>query len=117
LQSNIEDILDPLQIDRLLGIFCQEQGGRALLNPIVANRVNLDATQRSEVVKIIKTSTIGKIDFFSKDAMKEAELKMKELDSSVMKILTEEQRLSFSALKGEKFQLLVRTSKDAIPSR
>ena len=116
LQSNIEDILDPLQIDRLVGIFCQQQGGKALLNPIVAKRVKLDSTQKEKMVTIVKTSTIGKVDAFSKEAMKDVELKVKALDSSILEILTEEQRHSFSALTGEKFEL-IRASKDASPSK
>ena len=54
--SAITEILNPLQVDRLVGIYCQQEGGLALVNSLVATRIDLSEDSRKKVADEIRKS-------------------------------------------------------------
>lgn len=103
-QLIVEDILDPLQVGRLVGLFCQQEGGMAIFNLLVAERIGLSPSQRAKAAELLKKSVTEKMDFQSKDAMTVLMRKRKETEGLILDLLTEEQKNTFATLKGGEFK-------------
>jgi len=109
--SAIAEILDPLQVDRLIGIYCQQEGVLAFVNSLVATRIGLSEDSRKKVSDEIRKSLVGNMDFPGKDgaggkvALNALLNRRKDTEGSIRKILTEEQRTTFESLLGVPFKL------------
>lgn len=127
LDSKIEDILDPDQFDRLLGLFAQRGLSQALTHKAIGERLELSADTVKKVREVDAESAAAMRDLFpgpgaggqgggrqgggfgnfDRERMEEMREKMqearKEAEEKMLALLTADQKQKLEELKGEKF--------------
>jgi len=105
-ESQLADILDPVQLDRLLGIYLQQNGGMALSNSLIAERIKLSVNQRAAIGGIaVSQLTRYKIDVSSRDFVQTINEMNDKTEKLMLDVLTDEQKEEVKALMGSKFEL------------
>ncbi|TWT82102.1 hypothetical protein CA13_35630 [Planctomycetes bacterium CA13] len=115
-QSQIEQVLLPDQMDRLKEISLQVRGVMALSDPDVQSELGITSEQKEKLESVRNSAQEGMRDkmrdmrdlFQSGDSEKiqEAVAKVrKEIDGKVMDVLTGEQKSKFEKMKGEPFEM------------
>lgn len=131
LDAKIEDILDPDQFDRLLGLFAQRGLSQALTHKAISERLELSADTVKKVREVEAESMAAIRDLFPgpgaggqgggrqgggfgnfdpeemRKRMEQMREKMqearKEAEEKILALLTDDQKEKLEALKGEKF--------------
>ncbi len=118
-QEVLDEVLSPEHQKRLMGLFVQQSGVRAVANELIAKEINLDEAGVAKVKEVTtKASTAmrdkmqemrdsGTPDFAKlREAMDGVQ---KDTEKSIEGILTADQKAALEALKGEKFTFPERT--------
>jgi Spy/CpxP family protein refolding chaperone len=109
-EDKLEDVLDPKQMDRLLGLFVQRDEVRSLTNKLVMARLKISADQKTKMEDLEKAAGDamrsaftggGRPDEASREKMRAT---MKENEEKILAVLTDEQKKSMEDLKGAKFE-------------
>jgi hypothetical protein len=87
--AEIDDLLDPNQVDRLLGIICQIHGVIAVVHPIIEKRLEISVKQRAKIHGIIKGFKPGKDD----------------IRETILNVLTDDQKQKLDSMKGKPIEL------------
>lgn len=116
-QEILDEVLAPDKQKRLMGLYAQQAGVRAVANELIAKEIGLDeagiakvkevttkaATSMSEKMREVRESG----DFAKMREMMESS--QKETEKAILDVLTDEQEKALEALKGEKFAFPERT--------
>jgi hypothetical protein len=108
MEAKLEEVLDPNQMDRLLGLFVQQQGAMSLNHSMVATKLNVTAEQKAKMAEMAKEGgeAIGKL--FSNgpnpEAMEKMQSMRKEGEEKILAMLTAEQKKSMEDMKGAEFK-------------
>lgn len=109
--AKIQDILDPAQFDRLLGIFAQQDTVRALNHKLISERLSITEEQKGKIKAAEEESGQKLRDLFTggggrpgPEAFEKMQAARKETEEKVVGVLTDEQKKKFDELKGEKFE-------------
>lgn len=109
-EGKLEEVLDPKQMDRLLGLFVQRDEIRTLSNAIVAAKLKITDEQKAELAKIEKANGEAMMSAFSGggggggDMREKFQAMRKENEEKTMGILTAEQKKTMEDMKGAKFE-------------
>lgn len=109
--SKIQDILDPTQFDRLLGIFAQQDAVRALNHKLIAERLVITEEQKGKMKTVEEESGEKLREMFTggggrpgPEMFEKMQAARKETEEKIVGVLTAEQKKKFDELKGEKFE-------------
>jgi Spy/CpxP family protein refolding chaperone len=109
-EGKLEEVLDPKQMDRLLGLFVQRDEIRTLSNAIVAAKLKITDEQKAELAKIEKANGEAMMSAFSGggggggDMREKFQAMRKENEEKTMGVLTAEQKKTMEDMKGPKFE-------------
>ncbi len=110
-ESKIAEILDPVQMDRLVGLFIQRDGARTLNSKIISTRLGITEDQKAKVADQEKIageemrSLFGGGGGFGGGDMREKMDKMrKDSEEKITGLLTAAQKAKMEELKGAKFE-------------
>lgn len=109
-EGKLEEVLDPKQMDRLLGLFVQRDEIRTLSNAIVAAKLKITDEQKAELAKIEKANGEAMMSAFSGggggggDMREKFQAMRKENEEKTMGVLTAEQKKTMEDMKGAKFE-------------
>jgi Spy/CpxP family protein refolding chaperone len=121
-ESKIEEILDPVQFDRLLGLFVQRGLGQGLTHKTIAARVGVDEGLQEKIREIDGGVMASMGQMFQRPEggggppdreemrkrFEESREKMqkarKEADEKIMGLLNSDQKTKLEQLKGDKFE-------------
>jgi len=87
--AEIEDVLNPNQVDRLLAIFCQIHGAIAVTHPIVEKRLGISINQRTRIHGIVRNFKLGD----------------EGIEDLILNVLTDDQKRELVSMKGKSFEL------------
>ena len=104
LSTSLEEILDPVQMDRLLGIYIQQNGGLALCNSIVTKRLAISSDQSKLIMKVAINQGRQEFAFNAPNALEAINLRRKGMEDQMVAVLTDIQKRLFAELRGEKFE-------------
>ena len=105
-EDKLSDILDPIQMDRLVGLHIQKDGVQSFSSKTVAARLKITADQKAKVTALVTSAgeemraamTPG-ADF--REVMEKVR---KESEEKTMAVLTADQKAEMEKIKGEKFE-------------
>jgi hypothetical protein len=112
-QDLVDEVLEPAQQKRLLGLLVQQRGVRSVTNSMVAKEISLSEDGVKKATEAMMQSMEGmrekmrpaegeRPDFTKmREAMEEAN---KEADKAIEATLSDDQKKALDALKGEKFE-------------
>ena len=113
-EAKLEEVLDPKQMDRLLGLYVQRDELRTLSNVIVAAKLKITEDQKAELAKLEKAAGEAMMSAFSgggaggggggADMREKMTTMRKENDEKTMKVLTDAQKKTMEDMKGAKFE-------------
>jgi hypothetical protein len=112
-ESKLEDILDPMQMDRLLGLFVQRDNYQTLSNKLIQAKIKFTSAQETKLKDVEKENNEANQKAMSemrggggdRDAMREKMTALrKENEDRVAAILTDEQKKTMEEMKGPKFE-------------
>jgi len=93
--SRLDEILDPIQLNRLVGIYIRRIGGMTLCNSMVADKLNLTDAQRQQISEIASKQTLGDYSKIRGDIKEQIALRRIETGRQMLSVLTSEQRRLF----------------------
>ena len=104
-ESKLGDILDPVQMDRLVGLYVQRDGVRTLNSKTIATRLEITADQKAKM-KEQQTSAMEEFRAaMTPGADRDAIEKLRtQGEKKMMDILTQAQKDKMESLKGAKFE-------------
>lgn len=111
-EGKVEEILDPKQMDRLLGLLIQRDGTRSVNTAILATRLKITEEQKTKMAEVEKAAGEAMRGLFSggtggppgPEVMEKMQTMRKENDEKLAAILTAEQKSEMESMKGEKFE-------------
>lgn len=112
-EGKLEEVLDPKQMDRLLGLYVQRDELRTLSNVIVAVKLKITEDQKAELAKLEKAAGEAMMSAFSggaggggggADMREKFQAMRKESEEKTMSVLTAEQKKTMEDMKGAKFE-------------
>ena len=107
-EAKVEEILDPKQFDRLVGLYIQRANLQSLNTKLVATRLGITEEQKTKVAEINKANGEKMRELFQAGFGPDAREKMgkmrDEADAKIKEILTAKQKEDMEALKGAEFK-------------
>ena len=111
-EAKVEEILDPKQFDRLVGLYIQRANLQSLNTKLVATRLGITEEQKTKVAEIKKANgekmreKMRELfqDGFGPDAREKMGKMRDEADAKIKEILTAKQKEDMEALKGAEFK-------------
>ncbi len=107
-EAKLSEILDPAQLDRLMGLSIQRDGTRSFNSKLVAERVGITDDQKTKIAEIEKAAGEEMRALFSGGPSEDGFTKMQAIqkgtDEKVMALLNDKQKAEVETLKGEKFE-------------
>lgn len=107
-ESKLEEILDPKQLDRLVGLVIQRDNLRAINSKLVAAKLGITDEQKAKMADVEKESQEKMRELFQGGFSPEMRDKMREMreesDNKLKAILTDKQKADMEALKGAEFK-------------
>ena len=107
-EAKVEEILDPKQFDRLVGLYIQSANLQSLNTKLVATRLGITEEQKTKVAEINKANgekMREKMRELFQDGAREKMGKMRdEAEEKIKEILTAKQKQDMEALKGAEFK-------------
>jgi Spy/CpxP family protein refolding chaperone len=107
-EAKLEEILDPKQMDRLVGLVIQRDSLRAINSKLVAAKLGITDEQKAKMADVEKESQEKMRELFQGGFSPEMRDKMREMreesDNKLKAILTDKQKTDMEALKGAEFK-------------
>lgn len=114
-ESKLGEVLDPIQMDRLVGLFIQRDGVQTLSSKIISTRLEITEDQKTKLADQEKNAWEGMRSLFGSGAgggggggggdMREKMEKMrKDSEEKITGVLTAAQKAKMEELKGAKFE-------------
>jgi hypothetical protein len=107
-EAKVEEILDPKQFDRLVGLYIQSANLQSLNTKLVATRLGITEEQKTKMAEIAKANGEKMRELFQAGFGPDAREKMgkmrDEADAKIKEILTAKQKEDMEALKGAEFK-------------
>ncbi len=108
LESKLEDMLDPKQMDRLVGLVIQRENLRALSSKMVAERLEITDEQKTKMAELEKENGEKMREMFTGGFSPEMRDKIRvareEADEKIKGLLTSTQKELMETLKGPEFK-------------
>jgi len=109
MEEKLEELLDPNQMDRLVGLLAQQQGLMSLNNALIATRLGITSEQKAKMTEMEKEAGEAMRSMFSNgppgpEAFGKMQAMRKEGEAKLLALLTEDQKKSLEDLKGEAFK-------------
>lgn len=107
-ESKVEEMLDPKQVDRLIGLVIQRDNLRALNSKLVADRLGVTEEQKTKMAAIEKEQGEKMRELFQGGFNADMRDKMREMreagEAKIKDLLTDKQKSDMEALKGPEFK-------------
>ena len=107
-ESKLEKILDPVQMDRLVGLFIQRDGARSLNSKIISTRLEITKDQEVKIADQEKIAGEEMRSLFGGggggDMREKMEKMRKDSEEKITGLLTAAQKAKMEELKGAKFE-------------
>jgi Spy/CpxP family protein refolding chaperone len=107
-EAKVEEILDPKQFDRLVGLFIQSANLQSLNSKLVATRLGITEEQKTKMAEIVKANGEKMRELFQGGFGPDAREKMTKMrdesEAKIKEILTAKQKEDMEALKGAEFK-------------
>ena len=107
-ESKLEKILDPVQMDRLVGLFIQRDGARSLNSKIISTRLEITKDQEVKIADQEKIAGEEMRSLFGGggggDMREKMEKMRKDSEEKITGLLTATQKTKMEELKGAKFE-------------
>ena len=107
-EAKVEEILDPKQFDRLVGLYIQSANLQSLNTKLVATRLGITEEQKTKMAEIAKANGEKMRELFQGGFGPDAREKMgkmrDEAEEKIKEILTDKQKQDMEALKGAEFK-------------
>lgn len=117
-QEMLDEVLEPAGMKRLMGLYVQQSGTRAVTNTLIAKEIGLDEAgikkvteattkageeMRSKMEELRGAGGQGQGEFDREKFTAMMQESQKKTDEAILAALTEDQKKALEALKGEKF--------------
>ena len=107
-EAKVEEILDPKQFDRLVGLFIQASNLQSLNSKLVATRLGITEDQKTKMAEIAKANGEKMRELFQGGFGPDAREKMgkmrDEAEAKIKEVLTDKQKQDMETLKGAEFK-------------
>jgi hypothetical protein len=107
-EAKVEEILDPKQFDRLVGLFIQASNLQSLNSKLVATRLGITEDQKTKMAEIAKANGEKMRELFQAGFGPDAREKMgkmrEEAEAKIKEVLTDKQKQDMETLKGAEFK-------------
>jgi hypothetical protein len=107
-EGKLEDILDPNQLERLIGLVIQRDNLRSLNSKLVAAKLNITDDQKAKMAEIEKENQEKMREMFQSGLGPEMRDKMRTLreegEAKLKALLTDAQKEQMESLKGPEFK-------------
>ena len=109
-ESKLGEVLDPIQMDRLVGLFIQRDGVQTLSSKIISTRLEITEDQKTKLADQEKNAWEGMRSLFGGggggggDMREKMEKMRKESEEKISSVLTSAQKAKMDELKGAKFE-------------
>ena len=110
-ESKLGEILDPVQMDRLVGLFIQRDGARTLNSKIISTRLEITEDQKAKIADQEKIAGEEMRSLFGGgggggggDMREKMEKMRKDSEEKITGLLTAAQKTKMEELKGAKFE-------------
>jgi hypothetical protein len=112
-EAKVEEILDPKQLDRLVGLMIQRSSLQSLSSKLVATRLGITEDQKTKMAEVNKANGEKMRELFqgggfnqeNREKMAETMTKMREEgEAKIKEILTAKQKQDMETLKGPEFK-------------
>ena len=107
-EAKVEEILDPKQVDRLVGLLIQRSNLQSLNTKLVAARLEITEDQKTKMAEINKANGEKMRELFQGGFGPDAREKMgkmrDEAEAKIKEVLTAKQKEDMEALKGAEFK-------------
>lgn len=112
-EAKVEEILDPKQLDRLVGLMIQRSNLQSLSSKLVATRLGITEEQKTKMAEVNKANGEKMRELFqgggfnqeNREKMAETMTKMREEgEAKIKEILTAKQKEDMESLKGPEFK-------------
>lgn len=109
MEEKLEELLDPNQMDRLLGLLAQQQGLMSLSNSMISTRLGITEEQKTKMSEMEKEAGEAMRSIFANgppgpDSFAKMQTMRKEGEAKLLALLTDDQKKSLEDLKGETFK-------------
>jgi len=107
-EAKVEEILDPKQFDRLVGLYIQASNLQSLNSKLVATRLGITEDQKTKMAEIAKANGEKMRELFQAGFGPDAREKMSkmrdEAEAKIKEVLTDKQKQDMETLKGAEFK-------------
>jgi hypothetical protein len=107
-ESKVEEMLDPKQVDRLIGLLIQRENLRSLNSKLVADRLGITEDQKTKMAAIEKEQGEKMRELFQGGFNADMRDKMREMreggETKMKELLTDKQKSDMESLKGPEFK-------------
>lgn len=107
-EAKVEEILDPKQLDRLVGLMIQRSNIQSLSSKLVATRLGITEEQKAKMAEINKANGEKMRELFQGGFNQDAREKMTKMreegDAKLKEVLTAKQKEDMESLKGPEFK-------------
>jgi hypothetical protein len=107
-EAKVEEILDPKQFDRLVGLYIQASNLQSLNSKLVATRLGITEDQKTKMTEIAKANGEKMRELFQAGFGPDAREKMgkmrEEAEAKIKEVLTDKQKQDMETLKGAEFK-------------
>jgi len=107
-ESKVEEILDPKQVDRLVGLVIQRSNVQAVKSKLVASRLGITDDQKAKMAEIEKANGEKMRELFQGGFNQDAREKMTKMreegEAKLKEVLTAKQKEDMESLKGPEFK-------------
>jgi len=107
-EAKVEEILDPKQLDRLVGLMIQRSNVQAVKSKLVATRLGITEEQKTKMAEIDKANSEKMRELFqggfSQDAREKMSKMREEGEAKLKDVLTAKQKEDMESLKGPEFK-------------
>ena len=107
-EAKVEEILDPKQVDRLVGLVIQRSNVQAVKSKLVASRLGITDDQKAKMAEIEKANGEKMRELFQGGFNQDAREKMTKMreegEAKLKEVLTAKQKEDMESLKGPEFK-------------
>ena len=107
-ESKVEEMLDPKQVDRLIGLLIQRESLRSLNSKLVADRLGITEEQKTKMASIEKEQGEKMRELFQGGFNADMRDKMREMreagETKMKELLSDKQKSDMESLKGTEFK-------------